>query len=83
MNHFWISAVFTILALGGLAMIIHGLRLKPGNGREAEDVLLNFSGGEDENVLDLEMSAQSMERQEKEAFDPKKHRPQALEGRKE
>ncbi len=85
MNHFWISAFFSILALAGLAMIVIGIRMKPEDGGGAEkggDIVLGFSSGDDQ-VLDLEMSTQNMEHREKETFDPQKHQPQALEGRKE
>lgn len=84
MIQFWLEVGFSVLALTGLVMIIHGIRMKPqstadtGNG---EQILLNFSDQPEESpaVFDLEMNREAPGRGGKTAFDPEKHQPEALE----
>ncbi|MFZ2445565.1 MAG: hypothetical protein WAW37_04345 [Syntrophobacteraceae bacterium] len=88
MSRFWLEVFFTLVALGGIIMIVHGIALKPakkgGPGDAGEEIVLDFSGRGDESagLFELESSGESLARAEKKAFDPDKHLPEEIGGGK-
>lgn len=87
MIRLWLLLIFCLLALGGLAMIFYGIRLKQ---RPAEDsggnepIVLGFSKlpeEEEPDILDFETGSRTIGRPRKKRFDPGRHSPETIESK--
>lgn len=82
MSPLLLTLLFAMVALVGFALIVHGIRLKPGDGANGEErVVLEFfdAPGESAEMFDLDSDREILRQGQKRLFDSKKHRPEEIE----